>query len=64
MALLQVLAQRDDANQKIQVLKSEIESLKDHNVQLMDRADNFRVQAQVKEVSVLYREAVLYSEVE
>ena len=47
---LQVLAQRDEEAEKVKVLLSEIESLKDHNVQLMDRAANFKVQAQAKEV--------------
>jgi FtsZ-binding cell division protein ZapB len=46
-----VLAQKDEALQKVASLQSEIEGLKDHNVQLMDRAANFKVQAQAKEVS-------------
>lgn len=48
---IQVLAQRDEALQKVKVLASEIDNLKDHNVQLVDRAANFKVQAQAKQVS-------------
>lgn len=49
---LQVLVQRDEADKKVKVLLAELEGLRDHNVQLQDRADNFKVQAQAKEVGV------------
>ncbi len=47
----QVLVERDQASKEVSRLMSELESLKDHNVQLADRAANYQVQAKAKEVS-------------
>jgi len=46
------MKERDDAQKEVAGLFAELEALKDHNVQLVDRAANYQVQAKAKEVSM------------
>ena len=48
----QVLLERDQAQKEASSLFAELEALKDHNVQLADRAANYIVQAKAKEVGI------------
>lgn len=48
------MSERDEAMKKVKALMSEIEALRDHNVQLEDRAANFKIQAQAKEVCIIW----------